>query len=92
MRVQGGRVSAQGLNGACEGVRVQGACKGFRRSVQGQDECARVERSVRGLCKECTMSVQGGMISAQGLRGVCKVDAVSVQEVCKECMASVQKE
>ena len=44
------RVSVQGLTGVCKGdeVSVQGACKGFRRSVQGHDECARVEGSVRG--------------------------------------------
>ena len=42
-------MSVQGLIGVCKGdaVSVQGACKGCRVSVEGgQDECARVERSV----------------------------------------------
>ena len=48
---EGGMMSVQGLTGLCKGdeVSVQGACKGCRTNVQvGQDECARVERSVRG--------------------------------------------
>ena len=54
------------------------------------NECAKAEESVRGACKGCRASVQGGMMSVQGLRGACEGDAVSVQGACKECRMRAQ--